>query len=73
MLAIAHDVLLLFAVIWEKLKIFAWIIGKIGGSNAEQHVRNFIEQNRDAVTQALKQGGFNLINLLGQIVGGFLG
>merc|ERR1711962_485260 len=56
----------------EKLRIFQWVVGKIAGPKVEGFVRNFIEEHRDQVVNALKKGGFVLVGMRKNIVGDFL-
>jgi hypothetical protein len=64
---------LLEKIIWEKLKIFEFLVGKIAGPAAEAFVKQFVQNNRDMITQALKGGFLAVLNLLKNLVGGFLG
>merc|ERR1711915_441052 len=52
----------------EKLKIFKWLIGHIPMPQIRDHITNFVDQNRDAIKAALKQGGMALVGLIRNFV-----
>merc|ERR1712168_359853 len=57
--------------IMMKLKAFEWLTGVLG-PEVQGFVRSFIDGNRDLVVGAIKTGGFAVIKLVTQLVGGIL-